>query len=509
MFTRRNIDRIMLILFCLALLVWCFLGIKALPTLKSQQVQAPTAPPVASITGIAPTSDKGPTPNWITSSTPQEQAPMYVEPTAGGPTQPQFPVPGIELNTMDAASLDLVANAGASWVRRNSLMWSLVEPNEGERNWAAVAPFEQELQEASKRGLQVVLVVSSTPPWAQMVPGSFCGPVSVEKFLSFASFMSDAVKRYSVAPFNIKYWELWNEPDIAPNIVAPDSIYGCWGDETDAYYGGSYYAEMLKQVYPQIKAASSDAQVLVGGLLLDCDPVNPPQGEQCIPARYLEGIMRSGGGDFFDGVSFHAYDHYTGLFEYGNSNWNSNWDSTGPVIIAKARFLRGVLTSYQHPEKYILNTEAGVLCGRAESEAQCQGQEFGMTKASYIAQANVVSLAEALRANIWYSLTGWRGTELIDAQKQPNSAYIAFQFSSSQLRGAAFVRSIADYPGVKGYEFQLEGKKMYVLWSLSKQPQPVLLDKKPDQVFDVLGQVVQPEKALQVSQSPVYVQWSR
>ena len=37
MFNRRNIDRIMLILFCLAFLVWCFLGIRALPTLRANR----------------------------------------------------------------------------------------------------------------------------------------------------------------------------------------------------------------------------------------------------------------------------------------------------------------------------------------------------------------------------------------------------------------------------------------------------------------------------------------
>jgi hypothetical protein len=464
----------------------------------------PVQPP---ITGIAPTSDKFPALTEMATPLPQLQASASPQTVVATPKQPQDPLPGIELEHMDPARLDLVAQAGAYWVRRNSLLWSVVEPNEGDRNWAALAKFEQELQEASQRGLQVVLVVSSTPPWAQKVPGSFCGPVSEDKLLSFARFIYDAVKRYSVAPYNIQYWEIWNEPDIAPNIVSPDSIYGCWGDDTDAYYGGGYYAEMLKQVYPQVKAANPQAQVLVGGLLLDCDPVNPPVGEQCLPAGYLEGILRSGGGDFFDGVSYHAYDYYTGPFEYGNQNWNSNWDSSGPVVIAKARFLRSVLAAYHHPEKYLLNTEAGILCGRDASEPQCQSEEFATTKAYYIAQANVTGVAESLRANIWYSLTGWRGTALVDARGKPNSAYTAFQFSAAQLKGAAFVRIIPDYPGVRGYEFLRDGKKMYFLWSLDKKPQPVLFDKVPDAVFDVFGQTVQPEMTIMVTQQPIYIEW--
>jgi hypothetical protein len=264
---------------------------------------------------------------------------------------------------------------------------------------------------------------------------------------------------------------------------------------------------MLKQVYPQVKAANPQAQVLVGGLLLDCDPVNPPAGEQCIPAGYLEGILRNGGGDFFDGVSYHAYDYYTGPFEYGNIKWNSNWDSSGPVVISKARFLRSVLAAYRHPEKYLLNTEAGILCGRDASEPECQTEEFALTKAYYIAQANVSGAAEGLRANIWYSLTGWRGTALVDAKRKPNSAYTAFQFSAAQLKAAAFVRMISDYPGVRGYEFLRDGKKVYCLWSIEKKPQPVLFEKIPDAIFDVFGQAVQPEMTVEVTQQPIYVEW--
>ena len=67
--------------------------------------------------------------------------------------------------------------------------------------------------------------------------------------------MAEAVERYSAPPYNVIYWEVGNEPDIDPSLVDGDEIYGCWGDKTDAYYGGGYYAEVLKQVYPAVKKA--------------------------------------------------------------------------------------------------------------------------------------------------------------------------------------------------------------------------------------------------------------
>ena len=128
--------------------------------------------------------------------------------------------------------------------------------------------------------------------------------------------MHALVARYSVALYNIKYWELWNEPDIASSNFPGDNLFGCWGDPNDPYYGGGYYADMLREVYPQIKAADPQGQVLVGGLLLDCDPRLGAGCEKVKnnnqPSKFLEGILRKNGVPFFDGVSFHAYDYYLG-----------------------------------------------------------------------------------------------------------------------------------------------------------------------------------------------------
>jgi len=49
--------------------------------------------------------------------------------------------------------------------------------------------------------------------------------------------MSELVTRYSKPPFNIKYWEIGNEPDIDPSLIAPTEPFGCWGDQNDEFYG--------------------------------------------------------------------------------------------------------------------------------------------------------------------------------------------------------------------------------------------------------------------------------
>jgi len=339
--------------------------------------------------------------------------------------------------------------------------------------------------------------------------------MSAEKIGAFAAFMHDAVIRYSQPPFNVKYWELGNEPDVDPALVSSDSQFGCWGDPADAYYGGGYYAGMLKIVYPAIKAADPEAQVLVGGLLLLCDPVNPPEnrGEpevkmDCSPANFFEGVLRNGGGDYFDGVSFHAYDYYFDVFgKYGNGSWRSSWKTTGPVLIAKTLFLRSLLAQYGYSDKYLMNTELAILCGVSGNEPPCGQADWEYTKAYHLVEAYTAAATVGLRANIWYSLTGWRGSGLVDPSRQPAPAYQALTFNLQMLQGAIPWGEITLYQGVKGFAFQREGRLIWVLWSQDGHDHPIPLGSQPGAIYDAFGASLPIAINIVITQSPIYIEW--
>jgi hypothetical protein len=411
--------------------------------------------------------------------------------------------------------LDQMAAANISWTRPTGVVWSSVETTQGTYNWSVLAGLETELQNASSKGIQVVLLVHTTPEWARKTAGTgpSCGAIAANKLAAFGDFMHALVVRYSVAPYNVKYWEMWNEEDIDPSLVSVDSPYGCWGDQNDAYYGGGYYAEMLKAVYPKIKTADPRAQVLVGGLLLDCDPrgtpsvcasLTPPHDAK--PAKFLEGILVGGGGPYFDGVSFHAYDMYWGaLGQYGIQNWSSAWNTTGPTVVAKAGFVKSVLTAYGFSEKYLMNTEAAVLCPSCSSN----DSTFETTKAYYVAQDYAAAIAMRLRANIWYNVFGWRNSGLLNADLSPRPAYTAFQFARSELRDASFVREITDYAGVvKGYEFTRGDRRIWVLWSLDGGTHTINLSSVPEAAWDALGVSVTPAVSMHVTLNPLYLEWN-
>jgi len=463
---------------------------------------------------------------------------------------------GAEMDQLTSGGgLDQMAAANISWTRRNAVLWSSVKPTEGTYNWGALSGLESELQNASEKGMRVILIVRSTPQWARKIAGSgpYCGPIHPDKLPAFGSFMHELVARYSVPPYNVKYWELWNEPDIDPSIFGyGDSIYGCWGDQSDSHYGGGYYAEMLKAAYPQIKAADPQAQVLVGGLLLDCDPrgspsvcasLTPPHNDK--PPKFLEGILRNDGGAYFDGVGFHGYDDYYGaLGRYGSRNWNSGWNISGPTTTARARFIMEVLDTYHIYGKFIMNTETAIICGGFNDppgQPPCESEPtspFEQTKAYYIAQVYAAAIAEGLRANIWYSVLGWRNSGLLrsdltlplktfasefrpTAQNSglltssgaPRPAYYAYQFARSELMDASFVGDIGSadiggVSGVKGYKFNRGDRTIWLLWSLDGSSHDITFSSAPLAVWDALGNSVTPATSMNVDLKPLYLEWN-
>ncbi len=449
-----------------------------------------------------------------------EQQPLNLPVVMNG-----FPVRtifGMGMSFTVSGGMNEMTAAGNDWLRNYIVSWSAIEPTKGTRDWSSLAEIESELYNAHQRGMEMVLIVSSTPTWAQKIPGSYCGPVKETELAAFADFMYALVSRYSQPPYLVKYWEIWNEPDIDPTLVSPHSGFGCLGDKNDAYYGGGYYAEMLKAVYPEIKRANPQAEVLVGGLLLDCDPRTPGlcSGGQNgdIPPKFLEGILRhngaNDGGNYFDGVSFHAYDFYNSFGQYNNPGWNTSSNTTGPVVIAKARFINEVLHNFGVTGKFLMNTESALLCGGSNDPPGGSGCEsdpasdYEQIKAYYLAQVYASAIAEDLRANIWYYIFGWRNSALLNTDLSPRPAYQAFATARRTLLDATLTREIQEFPQVKGYEFTRSLHRVWVLWSLDGNTHSVNLDTMPSAIYDTVGNPVVPSNPLQVGIAPLYLVWN-
>lgn len=411
---------------------------------------------------------------------------------------------GAALDSIPPSVMDLMVGAGISW-DRITIKWSDVEPYEGDRRWDQLASIESRMIYDTKNNIIPIIVVESTPTWAQKFPGIFCGPIKSDKLGAFGKFMSDAATRYMIAPYQINYWELGNEPDISFKNIDPTSGYGCWGDDTDPYFGGDYYGEMLKAAYPMIKASNPLSQVLIGGLLLNCDPNNPPSGKDCTSSRFFEGILKNGGGAYFDVVSFHAYEYYGGtLGRFGNTNWNSYWNSTGTSLTVKVRYLKSLLMNYGVSGKFLMNTESALLC-----DACTNNSNFEATKAYYITRNYAEAVAEGLKGNLWFSTVGWRNSQLINQDLTLRPGYYAYMFAYKELSNAAYSKSL-NFNTVRGYEVKAGNKAIWIVWSMDEGSHEIDLGTIPAIIYDAQGasQTILGTK-LSVGMKPLYIEFSR
>jgi len=422
---------------------------------------------------------------------------------------------GIEMTAVsDGAGLELMRNAGNTWVHLAGIWWPQIEPTEGNYNWSQMAFHEQNFRNAQNSNMKVVVVVRGTPDWAQKNPPWACGPITQTKLAAFGEFMYQLVQRYSVAPYNVMHWELVNEPDVDPLWIPGkyNSLLGCWGDQTKPYYDGEYYAEMLKVVYPRMKEANPVAQVLIGGLLLDCDPRLPLGSstsgcntmERQRAPKFFEGILRGGGGSYFDGVSFHAYDYFNApgvVGTYSNTNWLAASNTNGSVIFAKAGFLQAVMAQYGVSGKYLMNTEIALLCPRPYT--WCDGAQtdqprinFEQTKAYLIAEMYPQAIISGFRNVMWFRNKdeGIGTMSMLNDDLTPRPAYTAFLQSRLMLGEATYVRAltstadIGTVSNVRGYSFKLpDGRTVWTVWSLNGTTKVLTLPGQPAQAVNQLG----------------------
>jgi hypothetical protein len=366
------------------------------------------------------------------------------------------------------------------WVRYGwQISWRDLQPVEnGPIIWSYLASFEKELRDMRYSGTRPVVVIKDSPHWAvdpsaRDSDGALtsCGPIQPNYYDDFAAFVTEVVNRYKTDEFNVHDWEIGNEPDVDPDLVPPDYIFGCWGDIDDtAYYGGDKFGQMLIVVSQAIKQADPAAQVWVGGLLLaQPNTTDPTQGK---PENFLRGILAAGAAPYIDIVPYHWHSSYwNAIGDYDNAA-SSPWDAWGGGILGKARYLRQIMADYGVSKPVFLN-ESGFGCIPSSENINstwCEPPDasFFENQAYYIVRTYVRGLSEDVMGMIWYSINGpgWRNSGLLDSLQQPRPAYHAYKHMVERLGSLAY-QSKPDYgAGIEAYTFTRQSQRTDVLWAI-------------------------------------------
>jgi O-antigen ligase len=179
------------------------------------------------------------------------------------------------------AALTRVEEGGFTWVRQ-PFYWSQIEPEPGQFDWATSDRVIEAL--ARHPRLRLVAVLDDDPP----IP-----PADPDHFAAFAGAFAT---RYGA---QVDTYQVWDEPNLADH----------WGGES---VNPPAYADLLARTADAIRAADSDAHIVLAGLAPTVE--TGPQGgmQNLSDVRYLEQLYQAGTAPYFDVVAGKPYGFYTG-----------------------------------------------------------------------------------------------------------------------------------------------------------------------------------------------------
>lgn len=170
------------------------------------------------------------------------------------------------------AVLDRLAAAGVEWIRIDVGWASFEEHGPGVESQWYVEHVTAIADAARARGLRVLAVFASTPPWANGGAGGNVPPGDVEQY-------ADALARLAVRLGDrISAWEVWNEPN-----------------QQEFWMGtAAQYAGLLEAAHAALTSVRPSAIVVMGGTAYN-------------DTAWLESVYAAGARGSFDVVATHPY----------------------------------------------------------------------------------------------------------------------------------------------------------------------------------------------------------
>lgn len=313
-------------------------------------------------------------------------------------------------------AIEQCKDAGIKLVR-DEVLWQNVEKEKG------VLKIEdkvmQNIENTLKAGLEILLILDYGNP----LYDNGNAPVSkeaVEAFARYCEFMTRSLKG------KVKYWEVWNEPNIFFWKPAPNA---------------KDYTNLLKAAYKACKKGNPDCKV-IGACTSGID------------LTFIEAILKEGGAKFMDAISVHPY-CYPDTPEHAN-------------LAANLLQLRELIDKYGMKGKPIWITEIGWPTHQGTNGVTPEVQ------AAMLPRSYIEALSSGVETIFWY----WLGNDGPDpaynehhfglrfADGSPKPAFLAYKTMTSVLAEAKFVNPFWMSEGTKAYLFRKNDSDILAMWSL-------------------------------------------
>lgn len=186
----------------------------------------------------------------------------------------------------DQSAFDELAAAGFGWVRVR-VAWDQVEPRPRRFAWQSI---DRTLDALEAANLVPVLLLDGSPAWSRApndlrsAQGSLAPPASLSAFARYARVVAN---RYGD---RVRYYQIWDEPNIAPH----------WGAR---HIEAVNYGRMLKAASTAIREEDADAYILTAALAPTGDRGHLAQDE----VYFLNRLYATGAAPYFDAVAIQPF----------------------------------------------------------------------------------------------------------------------------------------------------------------------------------------------------------
>ena len=190
------------------------------------------------------------------------------------------------------AMITLMREAGIRW-GREEISWDRVQfERGGSYRWGGdehgMYNYDQAIELQRKAGINVLGLLAYNPAWFKSK-----NPLLDEWLSDWGDYVYNVVARYGRERGQIRYWEVWNEPNLRP-----------FGYEHGLYTVNDF-VRVLDVAHAAIKSADPDAVIVLGGVA-DIWGL-PPTTEDYDSFDYLRMIHAAGGWNTFDIIGWHPY----------------------------------------------------------------------------------------------------------------------------------------------------------------------------------------------------------
>lgn len=297
-------------------------------------------------------------------------------------------------------------------IARMTFPWRELQPKAGVWQWDRL---DYIVSQYKKNGVYIQFILGFPPRWASTNPDSKKYHLHSPRLEPWEKYVKMLVERYKD---RIKYWEVWNEPDLKSFYL----------DDSESYI------KLLKSAYPIIKKIDPSIQVMTCGFATMLKHPNKTDD-------FHEKVI-SGAKGYFD---IHAHHEHGGFKEFERM----------VKVLSKMRVKTKVTAPMYYNETAISSARNGQIL---------QANTL-VKKISYaLGQGAVGYNWYNLRNDGFNSLNSEHNYGLLTHDFQPKAAYVAFNTLVNTFRGKKKIKKLNLNYRYRGWCFEKDNEQSCVLW---------------------------------------------